>query len=35
MVKLEKTFLPRPERRAEYDRLYRAFCGELKGRGYL
>jgi len=35
MVKLETTFLPRPERRAGYDRLYRAFCGELKGRGYL
>lgn len=35
MVKLERTFLPRPERREEYDRLYRGFCGELKGRGYL
>jgi sugar (pentulose or hexulose) kinase len=35
MVKLEKTFHPRPERREEYDRLYQAFCRELKGRGYL
>ena len=35
MVKLETTFLPRPERRAEYDRLYQAFCGELNRRGYL
>jgi sugar (pentulose or hexulose) kinase len=35
MVNLESTFRPRPERREEYDRLYQAFCGELKGRGYL
>jgi hypothetical protein len=35
MVKLERTFLPRPERLEKYERLYRRFCGELKGRGYL
>ncbi len=35
MVKLESTFSPRPDRRAEYDRLYQRFCDELKRRGYL
>ena len=35
MVKLEKTFIPDPERRDKYAPLYQRFCDELKRRGYL
>jgi len=35
MVRIERSFLPNPERRAEYERMYGRFCEELRRRQYL
>jgi len=35
MVRIRRSFHPRPQRRRHYDRLFQRFRGELQARGYL